>query len=112
MLNARLALDGYAQQMTIQPNSKYAKHFREFVAEARAEETGLWGVEPGSASEGTAAEAVVPSGALYIGNRNTKKFHEPACSSIGEMNPENKVSLGSRGDAIAGGFVPCGRCQP
>lgn len=27
MLNARLALDGYAQQMTIQPNSKYAEYF-------------------------------------------------------------------------------------
>lgn len=112
MLNARLALDGYAQQMTIQPNSKYAGYFREFVGEARAEETGLWGVEPESDSAASEGNNAVSSGATYIGNRNTKKFHEPACSSVGQMNPENKVPLSSRDQAIAGGFVPCGNCRP
>lgn len=42
MLNAHLALDGYAQQMTIQPNSKYADVFRDCVREAREAERGLW----------------------------------------------------------------------
>lgn len=112
MLNARLALDGYAQQMTVQPNSKYAEYFREFVGEARAQETGLWGLEPESDSAGSEGTNIVPSDSAYIGNRNTKKFHKPACSSVGEMNPSNKVPLRSRTDAIAGGFVPCGRCRP
>lgn len=112
MLNARLALDGYAKQMTIQPNSKYAGYFREFVGEARAEEAGLWGVEPDSDSKASAGTDAVSSAAAYIGNRNTKKFHEPSCSSVGQMNPENKVPLSSRDQAIAGGFVPCGNCRP
>jgi micrococcal nuclease len=43
MLNAQLALDGYAQQMTIPPNVKHADDFRRYVAEARNAQRGLWG---------------------------------------------------------------------
>lgn len=42
MFNARLALDGIAQQMTIPPDVRYAEYFREYVAEARSAEKGLW----------------------------------------------------------------------
>jgi|GEM_PF-1133408 len=110
MLNAKLALDGYAQQMTIQPNSKYADYFTEFVREARQANRGLWA--GGSAEEEPAASSSGGSGGSYIGNRNTMKFHEPSCSSVGQMNPSNKVPLSSRQQAIDGGYVPCGRCNP
>ncbi|MDZ4168728.1 MAG: thermonuclease family protein [Coriobacteriia bacterium] len=46
MFNAELALAGYAQQMTVPPNSKYASYFREFVAEARDDNRGLWAIDP------------------------------------------------------------------
>ncbi len=42
MLNAKLAIDGYAQQMTIPPDVKYADYFRRYVAEARDAGRGLW----------------------------------------------------------------------
>ncbi len=42
MLNAKLALDGYAQQMTIPPNVRYADKFRRYVGEARSAQRGLW----------------------------------------------------------------------
>ena len=42
MFNARLLLDGYAQVMTIQPNSKYADIFVKFQREARENNRGLW----------------------------------------------------------------------
>ncbi|GHS92505.1 hypothetical protein AGMMS50276_00540 [Synergistales bacterium] len=48
----------------------------------------------------------------YIGNANTKVFHRPKCSSVGQMNPKNRVALNSREDAIARSFKPCGRCKP
>jgi len=122
LFNARLAIDGYAQQMTIAPNVKYADYFRSFVQEARAENKGLWAGDSGSDSGGDSdagAAAVAPatpgpstSGATYIGNRNTMKFHIPSCSSVGDMNPDNKVALSSRSKAISGGYVPCGRCRP
>ena len=46
MFNAKLLLDGYAQLMTVQPNSRYANLFVHFQREARQENRGLWGKEP------------------------------------------------------------------
>ena len=42
MFNAKLLLDGYAQLMTVQPNSRYSNLFVHFQREARAENKGLW----------------------------------------------------------------------
>lgn len=51
--------------------------------------------------------------ASYILNTNTKKFHYPTCSSVGQMKESNKQSYtGSRDDLIAQGYSPCGRCHP
>lgn len=46
MLNAKLALDGYATQLTIPPNVRYAHVFAECVARAREAGRGLWGLQP------------------------------------------------------------------
>ncbi len=115
MLDARLALDGYAQQMTIAPNVKYADVFRRCVAEAREAGRGLW-ADDGEAAPAVAAPAAgsgssAGSGA-YVGNRNTMKFHLASCSSVGDMNPANKVPMSTRAEAVAAGHVPCKRCNP
>jgi len=124
MFNARLALDGFAQQMTFPPNVKYVDNFATYVREAREAERGLWGIGSTSSAPPAAGSGTASSGgsagsgssgggaAAYIGNRNTKKFHYPSCSSVGDMNPANKVPLASRQQAIAGGYVPCKRCNP
>ena len=49
---------------------------------------------------------------VYIGNKNSKKFHYPDCSGVEKMSPKNKVPLASREDAIALGYTPCGICKP
>ena len=74
----------------------------------------------GSAPYGSSAAVTKPSqssnnssSASYIGNKNTKKFHYPSCSSVGQMNETNKKYLNcSREQAIQQGFEPCGRCCP
>lgn len=49
----------------------------------------------------------------YILNTNTKKFHESGCSSVKEMSEKNKKEFsGTRSEAIAMGYDPCGRCKP
>ena len=48
----------------------------------------------------------------YIGNKNTKKFHYPWCSSVGQMKASNKVQLNTRQEAINLGYVPCQKCNP
>ena len=46
MFNAKLLLDGYAQTMTVQPNSRYSNLFVHFQREAREAKRGLWGKDP------------------------------------------------------------------
>ena len=60
-----------------------------------------------------AAASVTSSGTDYVLNTNTHKFHYPSCSSVGDMKPENtSYFTGSRDEAIAQGYKPCGRCKP
>lgn len=54
-----------------------------------------------------------PVGSTYILNTNTKKFHNPSCSSVGQMNDSNKQEYtGSGDDLISMGYDPCKRCNP
>lgn len=51
--------------------------------------------------------------AEYILNTNTKKFHYPSCSSVQKMKDKNKQAFnGTREEAIAKGYSPCGNCHP
>ena len=51
--------------------------------------------------------------ATYILNTNTGKFHLPSCSSVDQMSDSNKQEFtGTRDEAIAMGYSPCGRCHP
>lgn len=46
----------------------------------------------------------------YIGNRKTKKFHKPSCSTLPDEG--NRVYFDSRDEAKDSGYVPCKRCKP
>lgn len=48
----------------------------------------------------------------YIGNKSTKKFHYPWCSSVSSMKESNMVEITGRDTAIKKGYKPCGRCTP
>lgn len=52
MFNAILASEGYAQQMTISPNVKYADYFKKFCAEARENNKGLWKINHNGTTRG------------------------------------------------------------
>lgn len=49
---------------------------------------------------------------VYIGNKSSKKFHYPWCTSVAEMKESNKVTLRSREEAIRSGYTPCKICNP
>ena len=62
---------------------------------------------PAAGSSGGSASST------YILNTNTKKFHYPSCSSVSQMKDKNKREFtGTRDEAIAQGYSPCGRCHP
>lgn len=78
--------------------------------------------EDGSAPYGSSAVVTTPkqdkqssstAKATYIANKNTKKFHYPYCSSVGQMKDTNKRELNcTRDEAISQGYKPCGNCNP
>lgn len=49
----------------------------------------------------------------YILNVGTKRFHLPDCPSLNDMKEKNKRGFnGTRDEALAKGYEPCGRCNP
>ena len=68
----------------------------------------------GKAAEEDAQESCGASveSARYVGNRNSRKFHDPSCSSVSSMAEKNKAEFSSREEAIGQGYTPCNRCSP
>jgi len=106
-VNAWLVENGYAQVMTIPPNVKYQDLFLSLQTKAREGNKGLWGLETESKNEENTLSVTE-----YIGNKSTKKFHLPGCSSANDMKDSNKVYFSSREEAIEAGYIPCKRCHP
>ncbi len=49
----------------------------------------------------------------YIFNTRSMKFHYPDCSGVAKMAEHNKYEFyGTREEAIAAGYSPCGICKP
>ena len=49
----------------------------------------------------------------YVLNKNSKKIHYPNCSSVKSMAAHNTLYfIGTKDEAIAMGYKPCGRCKP
>ena len=49
----------------------------------------------------------------YVLNSNTKKFHKPDCSSVEDMEEQNKVVYkGTKEEIEAMGYEACKRCKP
>lgn len=82
-----------------------ATHYRKYNSDwllaslerqARAEGAGMWGT--------------APAPAVYHGNVRSRVFHSPACPHYD--CPDCTRRFGSRDEALAAGFRPCGRCRP
>ena len=61
-------------------------------------------------SEGEKTEAEKKE---YIVNTNTKKFHDPSCSSVKDILAKNRKEVTeSRDTLVQQGYESCGRCKP
>nr|DAV90989.1 MAG TPA: DNA/RNA non-specific endonuclease [Caudoviricetes sp.] len=68
---------------------------------------------PTTQPETQAPAETQPQGQTYVLNTNTHKFHNPSCSSVKDIKPQNRQDYtGSRSDVIAMGYDPCKRCNP
>lgn len=103
-----------------------ATHYRKYNSDwllaslerqARAEGAGMWGTPPSPApapatkgSPRKDSRTVPSSPAAYHGNVRSRVFHSPACPHYDCPNCTRR--FGSREEALAAGFRPCGRCKP
>ena len=60
----------------------------------------------------TVAPVVPPATGQYVGSIGSNVFHNPNCSYVKKILPENMIWFSSRDDAIAQGKRPCKRCNP
>lgn len=49
----------------------------------------------------------------YVLNRSSKKFHDPACSSVAKIKENNRENFtGERQELLTRGYEPCKACNP
>ena len=49
----------------------------------------------------------------YVLNTSSKKFHDPACSSVGKIKDSNRGNFtGERQELLTRGYEPCKICNP
>lgn len=116
MLNKTLLSEGHAKLATYPPNVRYADEFAVLQTEAREKGAGIWACESFADEADTAAGSAeagrLVAQAAYIGNSNTMKFHRPDCRYASGIAERNRVRLGSRDEATAGGYAACKVCEP
>ena len=84
-----------------------------------------YNVQPGIAIDyATGESSLEKSGAMqesaasdleydYVLNTNTRRFHDPSCSSVSQMKAKNRENYsGGRENLIEEGYLPCNLCQP
>ncbi len=69
--------------------------------------------EPAGQQAVSEPERSVPGTVTYVLNINSHKFHYPGCKSVGIMKSQNRKDFyGTREEAVAMGYQPCGNCHP
>jgi hypothetical protein len=66
----------------------------------------------GNVSAGPCESMGCPPEALFVGNSETKKFHECDCAQAAKLSPKKRVCFVSAKYALSLGYVPCGFCKP
>lgn len=62
--------------------------------------------------ESAAAAATSASGAVVVGNRNSRVYHLPAgCPSYGQVSAKNQVPFKTEAEALAAGYRKAGNCK-
>ena len=55
---------------------------------------------------------VQSEGTVYVGSKNSTKYHYTWCKWAQRIKPDNKVVFNSAKEAVDAGYVPCKVCKP
>lgn len=59
-----------------------------------------------------APDAAAPAaGGMYVGSKNSNKYHLPWCAGARSISEANKVWFSSKEEAAAAGYVPASNCK-
>ena len=72
--------------------------------------SGTVGAPVGSAVKPTPSPAATTT--VFIGSKNSKKFHRPTCRWAESIKEDNRVTFATAAAAIAAGREPCSTCEP
>ncbi|WP_156876086.1 thermonuclease family protein [Clostridium kluyveri] len=101
MFNAILAYNGYAQQMTVQPNVKYAEYFKNFCANARDSSRGLWAININGTTKGdTIAQVNNSSAGSDIGTSTSSTSQISDSSSAGNSSSDQSNSSATQQSTV------------
>jgi endonuclease YncB( thermonuclease family) len=99
MVNAALLRSGHAYVLFTKPNVKYERQMLEAQREAMQAKRGIW-------------QGWNEKDRVFVGNRNSRRFHLETCPQVRRMHRENRVRFTSRWEAFKAGHAPSKECQP
>lgn len=100
LVNAEMVRRGLAHVYFHAPNLRYRETLLAAQREAMSAQRGVW------------QKALKQDEPYYLANRNTLRFHRPACPLAAKIAPANQLRLDSLNDAYLQGFSPCRSCKP
>ena len=98
-VNAEMLSQGYAYLLYIRPNVKYHSTLLAAQRAAMSGKRGIW-------------LNWREQNATYIGNKRSRRFHLPTCSSGKRIKPKNRILFQKKWDAYWEGYAPAKRCMP
>jgi hypothetical protein len=57
-------------------------------------------------------EEVKPTTVTYVGNKNSKKFHNTSCKHASSIKKSNLIKFSNKNEAVTSGYQPCAVCKP
>jgi micrococcal nuclease len=98
-VNAEILSNGFAYLLKKRPNLKYDKILLQAQRSAMSAKKGIW-------------QNWKEKNNTVIGNKNSHRFHLPACPYGKRIKPKNRVVFRKKWDAYWEGYAPAKRCMP
>lgn len=98
-VNLQMIEAGLAYFVFRKPNNRYDQAFLEAQRKAMKAGRGIW--KDMQKAEGP-----------WIGNRRSKRFHDPDCPFGRQVSRRNRIEFDTRWEAFWAGYAPARRCGP
>lgn len=99
-VNLEMVKRGYAHVLYKKPNTRHNREFLKAQHDAMEKGRGIWGISSMQLRNSTP----------YLGNKNSKRFHELDCPFGRQTSANNRTRFISRWDSFWSGYSPCKKC--